>query len=585
MISGSPRRLLDPAVIADDARAAVPSGAARAWLAGALLVAAVALTFGNAFDNGFVYDDQLVIVDDPAVRMPLFADLGALQYRPLRTFSYRLDYALGGMDPRVFHVANVVYHAATVLAVAALARALGAGPPAALVAAFVFALHPVQTDAVTYAAGRRDVLCGLFYVLGVLAYLAYRTRGRASALALAAGAYVLAILAKEMAVTLPLVCIAIDRWARRGLAPSAARAPTAAGGGRRFAYVVALAVVGMLALALTYGAHVVHIASERPWHGGSIGANFATVARVWVKYLALVLWPETLSADYSYDAFPVSTSIVDPWALASLAVLGGVAVLAWRSWRRGGRVGLGLAFAAIALLPVSHIVPFRELLAEHYLYVPMIGIALAVSGVVDDALVRWPAQRRLLVAAAAVLIVVLAARTVIRNRDWHDRISLWSATVAVAPRCARAQYNLGQAYFECNRLADAEHAWLAAAALEPDDRETTRGLAMLYYRLGRYDLAAAKIDAVLARSPYDGEALTLAGYIALDHGEPERAAAYFTGAIAVLPPDRADKARAGRERAVHANARPVGSGGGPAPAAGPARLELGVHPAEAASPR
>src|SRR5207253_1776888 len=162
------------------------------------------------------------------------------------------------------------------------------------------------------------------------------------------------------------------------------------------------------------------------------------------------------------------------------------------------------------LLPVSHLIPFRELLAEHYLYVPMIGVALAVSGLTDAAVARWPAHRTLLAGTVAIVVGALMARTVVRNRDWRDRVTLWSATVAVVPRCARAQYNLGQAYFERSRLADAERAWLAAAALQPEDVETTRGLAMLDYRLGRHDLAAAKVDVVLKAKPKDGDALTLA---------------------------------------------------------------------------
>ncbi len=306
---------------------------------------------------------------------------------------------------------------------------------------------------------------------------------------------------------------------------------------------------------------MLHLATERPWHGGSLGANVATVARVWTKYLQLVLVPGTLSADYSYDGFPVSTSLLDPRAVASIVVLVAIAAAGWRSWRQGGRLGLGLAWAAVALLPVSHLVPFRELLAEHYLYVPMMGVALAVTGIVDGAAGRWPARQRWLAAATAVAVAALATRTVVRNRDWRDRITLWSATVAVVPRCARAQYNLGQALFERSRLQEAERAWLASAALQPDDKETTRGLAMLYYRLGRHELAATKIEAVLAASPYDGDALTLAGYIALDRGQPERAAAYFVGALAVLPPEKAEQARSGHDRAVRAtgSTRPAGA--------------------------
>jgi protein O-mannosyl-transferase len=521
----------------------IAGGERRRRLGALLLIVVVAATFANAIDNEFVYDDQLVIVDDPAVRLPLSAGFEGLRYRPLRTLSYRLDYALGGMNPRVFHVANVVYHAAAALFVQALLGTLGASAPGALAGALLFAVHPVQVDAVSYAAGRRDVLCGLFYALGVVAYLRHRRSGMRAPLALAAVAYVLAVLAKEMAITMPVAAVLADRW-------SQVRRPAARSPGRGMVYLLVFAAAGLLALAFTYGGHILHLASDRPWHGGSAAANFGTVARVWVKYLQLLVWPATLSVDYSYDAFPVSTSVADPRALASLTLIVGLAVAGWASWRRGGFVGLGLAWIAVTLLPVSQLVPFRELLAEHYLYVPMIGAAAIFAGVVDDARRRWPTRRRLLAASVAVVVVAAAGRTVVRNRDWRDRLTLWSATVAVVPRCARAQFNLGQAYFERSRLADAERAWLAAAALQPDDRETARSLAKLYYRLGNYDLAARHVDVVLAGHGDDGEALTLAGWIALDRGMSARAAEYFSQALAVLPPERAEGARRGQERAA-----------------------------------
>ena len=528
-----------------DGSVSAPRAGARGagWPVGALLlVLVIAASFANAIDNEFVYDDQLVIVDDPAVRMPLSAGFEGLRYRPLRTLSYRLDYALGGMQPRVFHVANLVYHAVAAVLVQAMLGTLGASPPGALAGALLFAVHPVQVDAVAYAAGRRDVLCGLFYALGVLAYLRHRRSGAALPLAVAMAAYVLAILAKEMAITMPVAAVLADRW-------RAGRARTTAGFGRAAVWVLVLAAAGLAALAATYGGHILHLARDRPWHGGSIGANFATVARVWATYLQLIVWPATLSVDYSYDAFPVSTSIADPRALASMVVLAGLAAVAAASWRRGAFLGLGLAWTAVTLLPVSQIVPFRELLAEHYLYVPMMGIAIVAAGAVDAARARWPERRRAVAAAVALVVVAAAARTIVRNRDWRDRVTLWTATVAVAPRCARAQFNLGQALFERSRLREAERAWLAAAALEPDDRETARNLAKLYYRLGDYESAGRYVDAVLAGHGDDGDALTLAGWIALDRGMSARAAEYFGQALAVLPADQADSALSGRERA------------------------------------
>jgi len=532
------------------AEASARGGGLVAWALAAGLVAAVALAYANALGNDFVFDDFLLIVDQPGVRVPLAEGWSGLGYRPLRMLSYRLDYALGGMEPWVFHLGNVVYHAVTTLLVAGALRALGTSVWAAAAGALIFAVHPVQTDAVTYASGRRDVLCGLFFVAGFLAYRRHRAGGSWAALVLAAGAWCLALLAKEMAVTLPVVCVLADLLDRR-------RAPRAAAGrgrGARLAVGVALiAGVGAVVLATTsYLPFLERTLARTPWHGGGIEGNFATVARIWLHYLGLVLWPATLAADYRAGAFRVSTGFHDPAALAALAVLALVAVAGWWLWRRGRLAGLGLAWIAVTLLPVSHLVPYVELLAEHYLYMPMVGVALIVADAVDAA-ARVPARRP--VAAAVVLAVAaaLTARTVVRNRDWRDGVTLWEATVAAVPEGARARFNLGEAYLREGRFADAARAWDEGAARYPRAVPFRMALAKLAYREGDYERAYAGIKRVLRLEPDDAGALTLAGWISLHGGyHPRRARAFFDAALARLPIARAGEAAIGRARAQQA---------------------------------
>src|SRR2546427_452759 len=357
------------ATLAPSAGVAVHAGAGRRVPLAALLVAAVAIAFGNALQNEFVYDDRLLIVDNPAVRAPL-TDLHALAfYRPLRTLSYRVDYAVGGLDPRIFHAMNLVYHAATTVLVSAVLTRVGASPVAATTGALLFAVHPVQTDSVTYASGRRDVLCGLFFTAGFLAYLRYRDSRRRSALVAALSCYVLAILAKEMAITLPIVCFLYDRFSMaRASAPSPMHdgrseqlRPVQLQGAseratqqmRRYRLFAAIAGVGVTWA--VYGTFVRRVVAVTGGHGGSVGSNVATVLPVWARYLALVVWPARLSADYSYRAFPVSTGFLDARALgAALLLLALAAVARWR-WRRGDLAGFGAAWWAVTLLPVSHL--------------------------------------------------------------------------------------------------------------------------------------------------------------------------------------------------------------------------------------
>jgi hypothetical protein len=222
------------------------------------LVAAVALTFANAIPNGFVLDDLHLIVHAPGVQS--LADTFSVRngYRPLRTLSYRLDYAIAGMDPWIFHLSNVAYHGVTTLLVLGVLRACGVPLAAAGFGAVLFAVHPVQADAVSYASGRRDVLCGLFFAAGLLAYLRYRRRGGAARLAVVAVAFVLALLAKEMAVTLPLLCWLYDRW------PTDAPAPSPPS---RWPYVIA--AIALAVGAAIYGPYVVQRWDKVPWHGGA----------------------------------------------------------------------------------------------------------------------------------------------------------------------------------------------------------------------------------------------------------------------------------------------------------------------------
>ena len=193
------------------------------------LAIAIGGAYYNALGNGFVFDDYLLVVDNSLIRTsrPLWTLLSnplSLGYRPLRTFSYILDYRIGGMQPWVFHLSNLLYHWITACFVFLVALRLTNAPtldkahwrwrPAILIA-FLWALHPVQTDAVTYIAGRRDILGGLCLFAGLWAYLQFRTptaptQWRYGWLLLSCLMYGLGILSKESVLVLPLLCWAYD---------------------------------------------------------------------------------------------------------------------------------------------------------------------------------------------------------------------------------------------------------------------------------------------------------------------------------------------------------------------------------------
>ena len=231
--------------------------------------------------------------------------------------------------------------------------------------------------------------------------------------------------------------------------------------------------------------------------------------------------------------------------LLHIVVAGGAL---WR-WRRGGLGGFGFAWFAVALLPVSHIVPYVEMVAEHYLYIPLVGIAMIVADGVETIEVRLPEYRWALVAAIVIVATALGVRSVVRNRDWRDGPTLWAATVAVVPDCARARFNLGEVWLRQGKHDEAARLWREGAADFPEAYTYPFSLAKLAYRAGDYDQAYWDIKRAIRIRPQEGEAQSLAGWISLHGGRPRRAIGFFDAAVARLPPAEAAEAAKGRARA------------------------------------
>ena len=356
-----------------------------------LLLSLLAMAiYANSLRNGFVFDDLGLVVQNPTIRdirqLPGILGLaGHAAYRPLRTASYAIDYYFFGLNPAGYHAVNILIHIVNGSLVFLTFRALVNRPWPALLAAILFIVHPIQADSVTYVSGRRDLIFTLFYLLGFYAFVRYRGAGQYRYLLLAAISYLLSLLSKEMAITLPLLCFCYDfilslpvlnrpttlsRWQAlwEGFRTVIRR--------HKWLYPPLAAVVVFLA---GYFIFFVNPSLQRKMWGGGLWPTLLTSARIFAHYLKLLVFPITLNADYSYNAFPISYSLAEPRVIFALIVLvaawwGIYRLLAEHRWAAFG----GLWFF-ITLLPVSQIIPHHELLAEHYLYLPSAGVFLAAG--------------------------------------------------------------------------------------------------------------------------------------------------------------------------------------------------------------
>lgn len=511
----------------------------------AALVVLIALVYGGTVGHGFVFDDQALVVDNEAVRLPLsrahellFEPEAGIAYRPLRIFSYMVDHQIaGGLDPAVFHASNLVYHALVTVVLYLLAVATIGSSGGALCAAALFAVHPLGSEAVVYVAGRRDLLSTLCVLLGLLCWLAVlrapggtprgygserRRRLGAGGIAALVGMIVFAVLgvaAKEMAIVLPALALLL--W----MAESA-RGTRSIGGAQVLlllaASVLALTIVGAWLYAAPLGPSLSGIV------GGALAPQPAFSLRVLGQYLLLALWPVTLSADYRAHAFALPTTAIDGPAIVAALALAAVAFVGLVLLRRGSIGGVGLLWFLVALAPVAQLVPYSEIVSEHNAYLALAGLALAIG---DGFAALSRRHARPAVALAVLLVLLLGARSHVRAQDWRDNLTLWRATVALAPDSVRGQHNLGIALIGEGDLLGAREALERAVALAPDDRDALLTLATLQGRLGEFDRAHELAERAVAVKR-DGRSLMVLGWARLSRGQEASAIPLFEEAIA-----------------------------------------------------
>jgi len=505
-----------------------------------LLGALTFLVYLNSLQNEFVFDDVGLIVKSSRIRdlrnLPrILGAYGHPAYRPIRTASHAIDYALFGLNPAGFRAVNIALHVLNGTLLFFLFRALLRNPRPALLAAMLFVVHPIQTESVAYISGRRDLLFAVFYLAGFACYVRYRETDRVRYLFLAGFAYLLSLLSKEMAISLPLLCLWYDvvrsipaAEGNSPLSPLRAVAEGVRTAVRRHTLLYAAGTAGLLFL-VWYYVYRMNPSQQRAMYGGGLGPTLMTSARIVVHYIKLLLFPITLNADYSFNAFPVSRSLGDLRALFALAILGAVVWGLLRLLPSARWAAFGGLWFFVTLLPVSQIIPHHEMMAEHYLYLPSAGIFLAAGVLLEGALVQ-PRRHAATVVAFTLVVALLGVRTVVRNRDWRDSQTLWTKTIQTAPGSARAHVNVGELALRQGRSLQAFREFQEAISIQPDDAVNRDNLGVVLLRHGMFDEAEQQFrEAIRIQPRYVNSRVNL-GLIYLNRRQLDEAEQEFRAA-------------------------------------------------------
>lgn len=428
---------------------------ARPRLAVAL---ATCIAYAAGLFGPFQFDDYDVIVRyEPVHSLPAWWAAAGQGIRPLLKLSYALNWVIGA-DPLVFHVFNLLVHvvntdlAMRLCTAAADREARWPFTPhgtAALAAGLLFAVHPMQTEAVTYISGRSSSLMSSFALLSLLCYVqAARSPRSWKWLGLAAFAFLAALLTKEIALTLPAglllweLCFERREW-RRTLARQAVFT----------ALVVALLMTAILHP--SYYALLYNALGVRP-----LDAALAHQVQGVAYLLSRLVLVHRLSIDPGLGLHPPS-----PVALtAATALLLALLTIAWRERRARPAVTFGIGWFFLQVFVPYLFVQRQDVINERHMYLACFGVFSAVgTRFAELPPVHWARWRSL----GLALIVALAAVTVFRNLDYRSRLALWESTVRVSPKNPRAHNNLGVALELSGRRDAARAAYAHALSLDP----------------------------------------------------------------------------------------------------------------------
>ncbi len=461
--------------------------------------------YWNARTNPFHFDDALFLEAKQITTPAGFQEILSFeQSRPLTYLSFYLNYQLSGTSARSYHLINLALHCLNALVVYFFIRVLLqfeiSNPPIhrwlPLAASGIFALHPIQTEAVNYAYQRSTLLAALFSLLAMTAYLSsFKSRSWRLLLLASALCMALAALSKEVALILPFLMAAFLWFCRpSGLHDNALMS-------RYRGFLIALAFLALIVAAgVLYHLHKSGEQTVGLSHLKASLGYFLAQMQVLPFYLRLLAFPTGLSIDHDF-AVASFAWIRSASSIVLTAFLIGVCFIFRRSHPIAGFLGVSFF---LFLAPSSSFIPSANLVVEHRLYMPMIaGSALGAWFLlwVCGFLARRQISRNIL-SFVILSLILIACAVVSRNRTyiWGDNIRLWSDAVAKAPGKVRPHYNLGAAYLDVDR-GKAQSEFMRALQLNPRYAPALYNLGWLHQNAGNFATARAYYERSLQADP------------------------------------------------------------------------------------
>jgi protein O-mannosyl-transferase len=457
----------------------------------AVLVAAVFLVYRPAWNGGFVWDDDTHLVNNPVLNpgglVQTWTPGTYINYWPLTFSVYRLEYELWGLNPLGFHLVNIALHAAAALLIWRVLLLLRM--PGAMLAAAIFALHPVNVESVAWISQLKNVLSLSLGLAAMLVCLLHERHGGVWRLVLSIALFLLSTLSKGMMLTLPFVLLACAWWQRGRIdRRDLLRALPF--------FVIAAAMTGVEVFMQHSGSGDVVIRSDNIF-----GRTAVAGCAVWF-YLWKIVWPVDLV--FAYPRWDIDAANLFSYVPGLL--LAAVLVLAWQQRRSWGRSVVMLIVCYVALLLpalgfVSIIFMQYSLVADHWQYAAMIVPCAVLAGVAAALARGFRLPRVAGYALSLGLLSVLSVLTFQQSGMYLDIETLYRTTIDRNPRCWLAQNNLGRLLLAQGHVEEAISYYEDALKSKPDYFDACCNLANVLASLDRADEAIPLYREALKSKP------------------------------------------------------------------------------------
>jgi tetratricopeptide (TPR) repeat protein len=458
--------------------------------------------YANSLTNNFTnWDDPTLVVENVSIRsldfnnlLSIFTPKSGHTYQPVRVLSYAIDYCIWKLNPIGYHLTNTLLHILSAIVLYLLLTNVlnqirgekfgESNRTISLLTALLFAVHPVNVEAVAWIASRKYVLLAFFYFFSFYLYTKSSTKEQHSILPylLSILTCILALLSSPFAVTLPGLLILYDYCRFRDMFPWKNIKK------RLFYYIpyILLTLIQFIILANVLSTGPDPTVKQHYFNNPLY--TFFTMFRVLYDYTKNILFPFWLNNRYvDY----ISTSFFEYKTVISFCVITFLFILLFIQLKKGEKLALFcIGWFFITWLPVSNIIPISTTMADRYLYLPGVGLFLGFSLLVHKVLARFFGKISLpIIITSLVLILSLSLLTIQRNTVWANSLSLWEDSLSKSPNSPIAHKNLADALEERGRRDEAIRHYLQALHLKPDYAQAHNNFGLVLASQGKYEEA------------------------------------------------------------------------------------------------